>query len=318
MNIFITGAEGFVGRNLIQYLIDNTSYNIFTCDNGNFSIAMSSDKSNRAVKVCHDISDIKLSDLSKIDVLIHLAAVKKHNSSREKENELLRTNFIETRRLFNLIADSNIKQVIFSSSLYATGNFHKLHFAESDLPIPSTLYGASKFFGECCMRELESIKRISLTAFRLYFIYGPHQHYGKGYPSVFISTLNALNNNKNPIINDGKQKLDYLFVDDLSELILKSIENPIDGFSIFNASSSHAYEVEYIVNRLTYLWNQRHGTNFIPIYQGEDFTKGTYRSGSNELVSKTFDWSPKISIDQGLEAVFDWYIKSYYANLSFV
>ncbi len=311
MNIFITGAEGFIGKNLVDYLIKNTDYQIFYCDNGNYSTPITSERNSRLIKICDDISNITLKDFNCIDVLIHLAAVKKHNSSKDDENELLRTNFIETRKLFNLACQSNIKQIIFSSSLYATGNMYKLMFSEDDLPIPSTLYGASKFFGECCLRELAQEKNISLTAFRLYFIYGPHQYYGKGYPSVFISTLNALRNNKNPlIINDGLQRLDYLFVDDLSLLILKSVRDPLLGFNIFNASSSHAYEIKFIVSYLTELWNKKYGTDFKPVMSGEDFTKGTFRSGSSKAAEKTFNWQPKVSINHGLESVFKWYTEN--------
>lgn len=308
MNIFITGAEGFVGRNLVNYLLNNSTFNIYYCDNGQFSVPFQLD-SNRLFKVCKDISEIQLHNFSGIDVLIHLAAVKKHNSSEDDELDLFNTNFIETRRIFNLASKSNVKQIIFSSSLYASGNLQKLNFSENDLPVPSTLYGSSKFFGEACLRELSLTKNISLIALRLYFIFGPHQYYGKGYPSVFISTLNALKQNRDPIIiNDGKQKLDYLYVDDLSSLIFKAILNPIKGFSLFNASSSNAYEIEYIVTALTKLWNKRFNTSFCAVFKGEDFTKGTFRSGSNLLAKHSFGWNPATSIDEGLELFFNWYI----------
>lgn len=311
MNIFITGAEGFVGRNLVSYLLSNTNFNIYYCDNGKFSIPFHFN-SDRLVKICEDISDIHLDTFLDIDVLIHLAAVKKHNSSLDNEFDLFRTNFIETRRIFNLAINSNIKQILFTSSLYASGNLHKLNFSENDLPTPQTLYGSSKFFGETCLRELSALKDISLIAFRLYFIYGPHQYYGKGYPSVFISTMNALSKNQNPIIiNDGKQKLDYLFVEDLSSLISKAILNPVKGFSLFNASSSNAYEIEYIVTTLSKLWNKRFNTSFSPVFKGEDFTRGTFRSGSNILAKQLFDWNPKTAIDEGLELFFNWYISEH-------
>lgn len=311
MNIFITGAEGFIGRNLVSFLLEHSNHNIYYCDNSKFSIPLIPN-SNRLTKICEDISEIQLENFIDIDVLIHLAAIKKHNSSFENEFDLFETNFIETRRIFNLAIQSNIKQIIFSSSLYASGNLKKLNFSENDLPIPSTIYGSSKFFGESCLRELAKIKDLSLIVFRLYFIYGPHQYYGKGYPSVFISTLNALKNNQSPIIfNDGKQKLDYLFVDDLSSLFMKSLSSQIKGFNLFNASSSNAYEIRYIVEFLTNLWNRKFNTSFLPVYKGEDFTKETFRSGSNLLAKKYFDWEPSIKIDKGLTIFFDWYISEY-------
>ncbi len=311
MNLFITGAEGFVGRNLINYLIENTDFRIYYCDNGKFSIPLDYFNDNRIIKVCEDISQIQPLDFKKINVLIHLAAVKKHNVTLEDESDIMSTNIINTRRLFNLAIESNIDQIIFSSSLYASGNMHKLLFTEDELAIPSTLYGSTKLFAEGCLRELSLIKNIPLTVLRFYFIYGPHQYYGKGYPSVFLSTLNSLKNNKPPIIiNDGKQKLDYLYVDDLSSLILESIKKPISGFSIVNACSSNAYEIDMIINSLVDLWNEKFGTCHKAYYHGNDFTSGTYRSGSNKLAKKYYNWEPKVSINDGLQKVFNWYIDS--------
>jgi nucleoside-diphosphate-sugar epimerase len=311
MNIFITGAEGFIGRNLVRYLLVNTTFRIFYCDNGDYSIPFNFPLKNRVEKVCNDISEIEIFHFKNIDILIHLAAVKKHNSSFENEYDLLNTNIIQTRRIFALAVKSNIKQIIFASSLYAAGNMKKLLFSEFDLPVPSTLYGSSKFFGESCLRELSIIKKISYVALRLYFIYGPEQYYGKGYPSVFINTLNALHSNKNPIIiNNGKQKLDYLFVDDLSCLILNVINTKIAGYTLCNASSSSAYEINFIINSLVELWNAKFNTNFTPVYQGKDFTDGSFRSGANDLAKELFNWEPNISINEGLKSFFNWYIKN--------
>lgn len=307
LNIFITGGSGFIGRNLIIYLLENSNHKIFYCDNEKYSVPFEKSIANKITKVCNDISEINSEILSGIDVLIHLAAVKKHNVEDDDFTELVRTNCIETNKLFRLSCKSNVSKIIFSSSLYAHGNLFQFSAKESDYPSPNTLYGNSKLFGEGILRELSiQYKSTSFITLRLYFIYGPHQFYGKGYPSVFLNTFNRLNNNNAAIVrNDGKQKLDYLYIDDLCALIFSAIFiKPVNNFEIVNASSGNSYQIIDIINKIIEIYNPR---NKDLIYDGKDFTFGTYRSGSFLKAKSIFNWEPKIGIDQGIKNFIDWY-----------
>jgi UDP-glucose 4-epimerase len=307
MNILITGGLGFIGKNLINYLSRKSNFVIGFCDN-EFS---SNEESNlNSAKVGNDISELNLNILNQYDILIHLAAVKKHNAvDNENEHRLIETNINSTYKLFKLASESNIKKVIFSSSLYANGDMYNLNVSEEDTCIPNTIYGTSKLFGEGCLRELSFNSNIKCIALRLYFIYGPGQFSGKGYPSVFLRTMDYLNQNLNPIIvNDGKQILDYLYIDDLCTLINSVIQiNIEEDFIIMNASSGKGYEIEYVINEITNQWNKLHSTRLIPVFNGHDFTANTYRSGLNSKALNLYDWKPSTSLQDGISRFIDWY-----------
>jgi UDP-glucose 4-epimerase len=307
LKIFITGGSGFIGRNLINHLLQVTNYEIYFCDNQIFSNDEDYSKNSRVHKLCSDLSEITLDYFSSIDVLVHLAAVKKHNVN-DSNDELLRTNIFETDRVLRLAAKSNIKKIIFSSSLYANGNFFKLNVKENEPCYPETLYGNSKLFAENLLKELsiEFPSKFFITL-RLYFIYGPHQYYGKGYPSVFINTFSRLSRNMPAkIINDGKQKLDYLFIDDLCDLFYKTITiNTKNRYEIINASSGKAISINFLINKILKIWQNNNGK----VFDGEDFTNNTFRSGSNNKALDQYGWIPKISLEHGLKKFISWYLK---------
>ena len=228
----------------------------------------------------------------------------------EEDLELLhKTNITSTVRLFKIAAKAGIKNIIFSSSLYANGNMRKLLVTEGEIPSPRTLYGQSKLLGEHALYEVADEFGINATALRLYFIYGPRQYTGKGYPSVFLRTFERLKHGCPPIIvNDGLQRLDYLYVDDLCRLIHNVIQSPIGGFNIVNAASGNAYSIESVIRTISRLWSARHGHVPDPIYEGADFTYRTFRSGSYDFAKSAYQWSPTIDLELGISRMLDWYI----------
>jgi nucleoside-diphosphate-sugar epimerase len=187
----------------------------------------------------------------------------------------------------------------------------KLLVEEHEIPRPLSLYGQSKLFGEHALAEVANRSGINAIAFRFYFIYGPKQFTGKGYPSVFLRSFERLHEGKNPIIvNDGLQRLDYLYVGDLVELLALALQNPLPGFNVINASSSQAYTIKSIIGLICDRWNLKHHTTFNPVYSGEDFTRDTFRSGCNDAAKSAWNWLPKTSIENGVERMLDWFITS--------
>jgi nucleoside-diphosphate-sugar epimerase len=313
MKILITGSNGFIGKNLVDKLLEDENI-VYGFDNEFTSLITNESRKNYTLNK-KNILEICEDDFSNIDVLIHLAAVKKHSViDNYDESQLFETNFHGTHYLFNLAAKSGVKKIIYTSSLYANGNMHKLQALETDYPRPLTLYGQSKLFGENVLEQVCKENQIHGVALRLYFIYGPHQYFGKGYPSVFISSMKNLAMDRGPSIhNDGLQSLDYLYVDDLCLLIKKILQLPsLSRYDLVNASTGHSQSIRNIIELITDIWNHKAKKNLAPFYSGiKDFTEGTYRSGNNQKAFDIFGWEPSINIDEGISRMIDWYKKQY-------
>lgn len=305
--LLITGSSGFIGFNLSKYLAGYGGYQMHGVDScifgGNQNTFLSS-------FIPNDFSDISNSLLKKIDTLVHLAAIKKHNS--DINLGIIDVNAVSTYKLFENAAKSGVRKIIFASSLYAHGNMYSSNTSEYDKCSPDTMYGVTKLFGEQSLSVIAKEFDIKCIVARLYFVYGPFQYSGFGYPSVFLRSFDRLSNNLPPvIINDGNQKLDYIYISDVVDFFHSAIDTDIESnFKVVNICSSNLYSINEVVSTVCNKWNSKHKSIFNPIYNGHDFTKDSYRSGNNNLANESFAWRPKISLDKGVDLMMDWYLEN--------
>ena len=114
--------------------------------------------------------------------------------------------------------------------------------AEDDLPKPTTVYGASKVAGEHLLRVAGHENGLAWTVGRLFFIYGPKQYAEGGYKSVIVKNFERIRSAENPVVfGDGKQALDYVYVDDCVEALLAMLAPEHDGRT-YNVSISVFYD----------------------------------------------------------------------------
>jgi UDP-glucose 4-epimerase len=185
--IVVTGAAGFIGGHLCRRVKQTLGADIVAVDSLRSGDWMRTPSG--LVQLQRDIAEIDFTEwlniLKGVDVLFHLAA-EKYNSSKSSPEQLLRTNVLATERLFRAAASSNVKRVVFTSSLYAYGSMGPRKMLETDLPRPRTLYGASKIMGEHLLHAIGKEAGLSWNVARLFFIYGSGQFAEGGKKTVIV------------------------------------------------------------------------------------------------------------------------------------
>lgn len=301
--IVVTGAAGFIGSHLSNHLITKIGGQVIGIDNlrsGSWS------RCDAAVdRIEADLNDITLSDwesiLSDTDIVFHLAA-EKYNSSRSTPSKLLNTNILATERLFRAAASQGVKRVVFTSSLYAYGSLGPETMVESDVPRPITLYGMSKLAGEHMLSAIDREIGLSWNVARLFFIYGPKQFAEGGYKSVINKNFERLLAGHDPqIYGDGKQELDYVFVDDCVFALVQMATSTLDR-TVANISSG----VGTSISELTAKMSAAARSKSAPTNQPPDWTAGSRRVGANHVAFESFGWAPSVSLEDGLTATYDW------------
>ena len=304
--VVVTGAAGFIGGHLCRRLIAAGVPQVMGIDSlrsGDWSRTPE-----EVEKIECDIADVGLTEWASLlegaEVVYHLAA-EKYNSSKSTPERLLNANVIATERLVRASALANVDRFVFTSSLYAYGSMGPKIMSEDNLPAPSTLYGASKLMGENILRSLDRELGLSWNVARLFFIYGPHQHAEGGYKSVIMTNFERMLAGQPPLIlGDGKQSLDYVFVEDCVTALMNLAVSDVKH-KIVNVASGHATSIADLTNMMLTVV----GNEIAPVFGPPDWTAGSVRAGDPTGMRDSFGWSAEISLQDGLAKVYEWMVE---------
>ncbi len=295
-NVAITGGAGFIGSELANMLKRRNYSSLHLIDNLSTGEWRRLDFELKTSDI--DISLTKVSRLREmltgIDTLYHLSAVKLHNENNSFD-DLISHNVIATENIFEAAGQAGVKNIVFTSSLYAYG-MPSNKLINEDTPVnPTTAYGASKFFGENLLSIASCKFGFDYSIARLFFIYGEKQYSEGGYKSVVVRNFERMRDGLPALINgDGGQVLDYLYVKDCVEALILLGENPIND--VVNVSSGEPLSIGALVGKMMQI------TGIHEVSYGDpDWTHGTHRVGSNLKLRNLTGWTPKVSLDEGLQ-----------------
>lgn len=270
--IIIIGGAGFIGHNLAIKLkennfdvsiIDGLEVNNLTSVIGNYDnlpypllskkiidsrLDLLSEKEIplyvQDARNYHSLSHI----ISKIkpEVIIHLAAVS--HAVRSNKNPY-NTFDHSLRTLENAldVARENVKHFIFLSSSMVYGNFKTQEVNEESICEPIGIYGALKYAAEKIIIAYNQVFNLPYTILRPSALYG-ERCISRRVGQIFIE--NALFDKELNINGDGKEKLDFTYIEDLTDGILNIINNKNSINQIFNLTYGEGREINEMINIL--------------------------------------------------------------------
>tara|TARA_B100001142_G_C14344543_1_gene659372 strand:+ start:3166 stop:4269 length:1104 start_codon:yes stop_codon:yes gene_type:complete len=193
-DVLITGADGFLGKNLFHSIKNNENVkNIY--------------------RFCKNDNHRTLSNfIEKSDLIFHFAATNRSNNQKDfiKNNEDL-TKLICTY----LIKTSSKKKLIFTSSIHS-GN--------------DSIYGQTKYNAENLVKETQSSPNIECVVYRLPGIFGKWAK--PNYNSVVATFCYNANNNLPLKVNDKDKSIELMYIDDLVEEFINHLNIEITDASV--------------------------------------------------------------------------------------
>tara|TARA_Y200000002_G_C22627071_1_gene640777 strand:- start:312 stop:1340 length:1029 start_codon:yes stop_codon:yes gene_type:complete len=160
--LFITGFNGYIGRNLVEHL-SGQSFTISGCDAFYYEGLTPQTINSRFIK--KDIRDLEVSDLQGSSCLIHLAGLSNDPLCDLDESLTFEINYFATCRLAEIAKKSGVKKFIFMSSQSMYGiSESNIDLSEDDPKLPITAYAKSKLYAESFLNTLsnENFKVICL------------------------------------------------------------------------------------------------------------------------------------------------------------
>jgi UDP-glucose 4-epimerase len=306
-HVLVTGGAGFIGSHLVDALLARGARRVTIVDSMRFANQHHAELARERVAVIrHTLGVDPFSDLAPaladVDLLFHLAA-EKYNQSRATPEQLLASNITGTYTLFDALARARCKKIVFTSSLYAYGRVAGAPLVETELSPPWSLYGISKLTGEHLAGHARREHGVRAVSLRLFFTYGTRQFPGTGYKSVIVGNFERLRRGEAPVIlGDGEQALDYIYVDDVIEAIIRAMELPVDG-EVLNIGSGDATTI----NALTHTMIDVAGGKLAPVNGPADWTAGSSRVADSAKARRLLDgWRPTVSLRDGLARTYDW------------
>lgn len=237
MNIFVTGATGFIGKNFIKHALKIKKNKIF---------ALTRKKNKRSISNLTWIRgglDKKFSKyFKKTDVLVHFAAAGVKNNNLNPQ-EIYKTNFVDSLKLVkNLIFFGCKKFVIISSSSEYGNNLKKKRFLSKNTSRqPNTFYAHSKKIFTDSIKELSKKTKCKFRIMRLFPVYGKGEQSYRLYPSLKKAAISG----KNFKINNPNEVRDFTDVNFASKVILQSVnfKKNSKNFEVFHVSSNNSTTV---------------------------------------------------------------------------
>jgi len=170
--VLVTGANGFIGRNLCATLKEK-GYFVRGAVRNNVSDVSGVDEYVQVGDI-NEFTDWQLA-LSGMDLVIHLAArvhVMK-NAEGEHIDAFRKVNVLGTDRLARMAAKAGVKRFVFISSVKVNGEGSQLPYTEKDIPAPQDAYGVSKREAEDLLARITGETGLQTVILRLPLVYGP-------------------------------------------------------------------------------------------------------------------------------------------------
>ena len=265
--VFVTGAAGFIGANLVLKLLDTVSpINIVGIDNLNdyYDVSIKHWRLERIAAlaarhpeskwtfVTGDIADKNTIDgifeAHKPNVVVNLAAQAGVRYSITNPDAYIQSNLIGFYNILEACRHNMVAHLVYASSSSVYGSNKKVPYSTEDkVDHPVSLYAATKKSNELMAHAYSKLYNIPSTGLRFFTVYGPA---GRPDMAYFGFTNKLLKGETIQIFNYGNCQRDFTYVDDIVEGVLRVMQGapekktgedglPIPPYAVYNIGNSN-------------------------------------------------------------------------------
>lgn len=299
-NILLTGATGFIGKSLVEKLVEKNYiiHCLVRSTNKNFSALSKFPQINLVFIESFEQNElkIKLANLE-LDTVFNLAAYGVSQADRN-HNLMIEGNISLLVNLLLAVQNHNIKKFIHIGTCSEYAPIQHGHSITEAHPLqPQALYGAAKVAASLYGQILAKQFNIPFITLRLFNIYGP----GEALERLLPYTIYQLHNNQTVELTGGEQIRDWLYIDDVTDALLAAIDNnQITNQTTYNICSNQPYSIRNLVGiAVEYL--QKNGSLLLWGKKPYRLDETMWLVGNNTRFRETTGWAPKIDPATGIK-----------------
>ncbi len=285
LKFVVTGGCGFIGSNLVDYLIDK-GHEVVVVDNNRYSGNENKDAVyyyNDVTKIIHNSEDI----FEGAAAVFHLAAEIYVQKSLEFPDLFKEVNEEGTENIIWYARKHGTKNFILSSTSAIYGNeYYERGSLESDPVDCLNAYSESKYNAENICKSYVDNFGMNVSVLRYFNVYGDRQHSSGQYaPAIGKFLKQSKSGEPVTVVGDGQQRRDFVNVKDVVEANYLAFKNNKD-FNIYNIGSGENISILSLAEKIS------KDIQFIPHRDGE--CRQTLADVSK--AKSVLGWEPKIMV----------------------
>ncbi|MFB2644795.1 NAD-dependent epimerase [Raphidiopsis sp. BLCC-F218] len=333
MKILVTGAAGFIGFHLTNYLL-RQGETVVGIDNLNnyYDVSLKQARLEQLqLNKLFTFAHLELADQQGIDRLftehefdavVNLAAQAGVRYSLKNPHAYINSNIVGFTNILESCRHHQVKHLVFASSSSVYGANTKVPFSTHDnVDHPISLYAATKKANELMAHTYSHLYGLPTTGLRFFTVYGP---WGRPDMALFLFTKAILSGEPIEVFNYGKMKRDFTYIDDIVEGIVRVINNIPQGntswsgddpdpgsskapYKIYNIGNNNPVELSRFIEVIEECLGIKAKKNMLPLQPG-DVTM-TYADVDDLIQDVGF--KPATPIEVGVKRFVKWY-RDYY------
>lgn len=318
-SFLVTGGAGFIGSNLVEYLLKFGAKHVRVLDN--FSTGHKANVldffGNPAFElVTGDIRSLKTCEraMEGVDFVFHEAAL---GSVPRSIQDPVTTNEVNISGFLNILVaarNSGVKRLVYAASSSTYGDSTELPKVEDRIGKPLSPYAITKYVNELYADVFTKLYGLELIGLRYFNVFGPRQDPDGAYAAVIPKFTDQLLKHQSPQINgDGSYTRDFTYIENVVQMNVKCMftQNSKALSQVFNVACGENTSLNQLVRYLKIYLAQ-----YDPAVSSVKVLNGPNRAGdiphSLADISKAqqiIGYNPLFSIEDGLKEAVQWYVK---------
>ncbi|MCS6819507.1 MAG: SDR family oxidoreductase [Chitinophagales bacterium] len=314
-SFLVTGAAGFIGSHLVEYLLKYGARKVRGLDN-----LLTGNKNNLASFLHHSSFEFvegSITDFSTciescrgIDFVLHQAALGSVPRSVANPADTHLHNVDGFLNMLIAARDTGVKKFVYASSSSVYGDDPTLPKKEEKVGNPLSPYAVSKYTNELYARVFYTTYGLPCIGLRYFNIFGPRQDPKGQYAAVIPLFTDGILNSKEVFINgSGEQTRDFTFVENAVQANIKAIFSGSEANGeVFNIACGENFSVNFLFKSIKELLNSK----VEPIYRAP--RKGDIQNSLADIskAKRILGYTPSFNFHEGLKITVE-YFKNVYA-----
>lgn len=302
----VTGGAGFIGSHLCHTLIAKGDRVVIldSLDSGNMC-NISDILDDDHVEFIEDsiLNGPRLLSLcDRVDGIFHLAALVSVQRSIDDPRLNHQINIDGLFEVFEAARLARVPKIVLASSAALYGNDYLPPHKETVQSVPLSPYAVGKCLSELYAAVYTELYGIHSVCLRFFNVYGPKQDPSSPYSGVISKFMDAISGDDEfTIFGDGEQTRDFVYVLDVVQAMILSMEKGVSG--VFNVGTGMSVSINQLARTVMEVSGKDVGIRYLGAREGEV----RHSCADISKISEGLGYKPRYSLKEGISDTYSWW-----------